>query len=148
MGKQAEHTSWKLSEEQKERVLEWIAIFSSNREVLRLMRRYEFPEVSTETITYYRNKYGDQCEVLRERFRRRAMEKGWALKEARVALLNDMLADWGSRKPDGKEVTEMVLKVEKQLSERIDDPAVQRVKLEFDSPATMEDLMEGLEEEV
>ena len=141
MDKQPKHTSWKLSEEQKERVLEWIAMFPTNRDVLRLMRRYNFPEVSTETITYYRNKYGEQCEVLRERFRVRALERGWSRKEARIALLNDMLADWGSRKPDSKEVTETALKIEKQLSERVDDPAVQRVKLEFDSPATMEELM-------
>lgn len=143
MSEKEPHTSWKLSEEQKEQVLEWIAIFPTNREILRLMKRYNFPVVSTESITYYRNKHGELVAVLKERFRKRALEKGWALKEARVALLNDMLDDWSSRKPDGKEVSEMVLKVEKQLSERVDDLAIQTIKLEFDEPKTMQDLIEG-----
>ena len=136
------HTSWKLSEEQKEMVMEWIAIFPSNRDVLSLMERYKFPEIRSDSITYYRNKYGEQAEVLKERFRVRALERGWALKEARVALLSDMLRDSAK----GKEV-KATLAIERQLSERVDDPRLQRVKLEFPPIQSMEELMEEMEEE-
>lgn len=138
--------AWKLNDEQKEQLLEWLAMFPSNRDVLRLMERYNFPVTTSENLSGYRKRYGLQMDDYRKKFQERAINKGWATKDARVNLLKDMLADWGSRKPDSKEVTEMALKVEKQLSERVDDPAVQRVKLEFDSPKTMEDLMEGLNE--
>ncbi len=143
MTENEEHTSWKLSDSEKETVTEWLVIFS-NRDVHRLMKRYKFPQVSDTTLTYHRKQCADTADELRERFRVRAMEKGWSRKEARVTLLNDMLADWGSRKPDGKEVTEMALKIEKQLSERVDDLAIQRVKLEFDTPKSMLELVEGL----
>lgn len=139
---QEAHTSWKLSEEEKDQLMEWIAIFPTNREILSLMKRYGFPEISTGSITYYRNKYGEQVEELKERFRVRALEKGWALKEARVALLSDMLRD----SAEGKEV-KATLAIEKQLSERVDDPRLQRVKLEFPPIQSMEELMEEMEEE-
>ena len=139
---QEAHTSWKLSEEQKDQLMEWIAIFPTNREILSLMRRYEFPEITTGSITHYRNKYGEQVEELKERFRVRALERGWALKEARVALLSDMLRD----SAEGKEVR-ATLAIERQLSERVDDPRLQRVELEYISPKSMEELMKEMEEE-
>ena len=139
---QEAHTSWKLSEEQKDQLMEWIAIFPTNREILKLMERYDFPDISTGSITYYRNKYGEQAEVLKERFRVRALEKGWALKEARVALLNDMLG----QSVDGRDV-KAILAIERQLSERVDDPRLQRVKIEYEEPKSMEELMEEMEEE-
>lgn len=142
MNEPKEHTSWKLSEEQKEQIMEWIAIFPSNREILSLMERYDFPELASDTISYYRNKYGPQVEELAERFRVRALEKGWALKEARVALLNDMLGE-SITKTDIK----ATLAIERQLSERVDDPRLQQVKVEFSSPRSMEELMEELEAE-
>lgn len=142
MGEPKEHTSWKLSEEQKEQIMEWIVIFPTNREILRLMKRYDFPDLASDSITYYRNKYGEQVEVLAERFRVRALERGWALKEARVALLNDMLGE-SITKTDVK----ATLAIERQLSERVDDPRLQRVKLEFDEPLSMEELLKELEEE-
>ena len=141
-----EKKAWKLNDEQKIQLLEWLAMFPSNRDVLRLMERHNFPKVTSENLSGYRKRYGLQMDSYRKQFKERAINRGWAVKDARVALMKDMLADWGSRKPDGKEVTEMTLKIEKQLSERVDDLAVQRVKLEFDSPKTMEDLMEGLDE--
>lgn len=136
------HTSWKLSEEQKEQVMEWIAIYPSNREILQLMDHYKFPELASDSITYYRNKYGEQVEVLAERFRVRALEKGWALKEARVALLNDMLGE-----SIGKTDIKATLAIERQLSERVDDPGLQRVKLEFGPIQSMEEVIKELEEE-
>lgn len=135
------HTSWKLSEEQKETLVEWTAIFPTNREILQLMERYDFPEISTGSITYYRNRYSEQAEELKERFRVRALEKGWALKEARVALLNDMLGE-----SIGRSDLKATLAIERQLSERVDDPGLQRVELEFISPKSMEELMEEMEE--
>ena len=139
-GKKA-HTSWKLTEAQKEQVVEWIAVFPSNREVLTLMRRYGYPEVASESLTYYRQKYGEKVEELTKRFREKALERGWAIKEARVQLLDSMLSDWSSREPDGKEVSEMALKIEKQLSERVDEPSLQKVQLSFDEPQLMKDLV-------
>lgn len=143
MGAQAgqkEHTSWKLSEEQKQQVMEWIAIFPSNREIISLMKRYDFPELTAESITYYREKAGPLVEELKEQFRKRALEKGWAVKEARVALLKDML-----HKSAGGVETKEMLAIEKQLSERVDDSQLQRVKLEFDEPKSMEELMEEMD---
>lgn len=142
MSEPKEHTSWKLSEEQKERIMEWIGIFPTNREILQLMEHYKFPELKSDSISYYRKKYGEQVEVLAERFRVRALERGWALKEARVALLNDMLGE-----SIGKTDIKATLAIEKQLSERVDDPRLQRVKVEYDAPLSMEELLKELEEE-
>lgn len=142
MNEPKEHTSWKLSEEQKEQIMEWIAIFPTNREILQLMKRYGFPELASDSISYYRKKYGEQVEVLAERFRVRALERGWALKEARVALLNDMLGA-----SIGKTDIKATLAIERQLSERVDDPRLQRVKIEYSEPKSMEELLKELEED-
>ena len=138
--------SWKLTDDQKKLILRWIAAFPSNRAVMAMCRMYGFPSLTQEAISYYRGKYSDTTVVEeRQKFIETALNQGWADRKNRVEMMSGMIEDWVGRAPTSKEVAEMILKIEKQLSERVDDPAVQRVKLEFDSPKTMEDLMGELE---
>lgn len=130
---------WKLTEEQKAQIIEWLAIFPSNRDIHSLMKKYEMPSVSDTALTYYRNKYAEQSDVLKERFRLNALERGWALKEARVQLLEELLRE----SVEGADV-KTTLAIEKQLSERVDEPSLQRLLVEFEEPKTMEELMKGL----
>lgn len=139
----------KLTREQQDLILRWVAAGMTNRAVLAMGRMHNFPSLTSAAISYYRTKYSDTTiSEERQKFIETALNQGWADRKNRVEMLSGMIEDWVGRAPTSKEVTEMVLKIEKQLSERVDEPSLQRVKLEFDSPTTMEDLMEGLSEEV
>lgn len=137
----------KLSDEQRGLILRWLAAGMTNRAVMSMCRRYSFPSLAGETISYYRAKYSKiEIDEARKRYIETALTEGWADRKNRVELLSAMLEDWTGRSPDAKEVEEMRLKIEKQLSERVDEPSLQKVQLSFVEPCPMRDLVESLEE--
>ena len=132
----------KLNEEQRGLILRWVAAGFTNRTILSMCRRYGFPSLTNGAIGYYRSRYSDSTVAEeRKKFIETALNEGWADRKNRVELLSAMLEDWTGRSPDMKEVEEMRLKIEKQLSERVDEPSLQKVQLSFDEPQTMKDLV-------
>ena len=134
--------SWKLNDNQKALILRWIAAGMSNRSVMAMCKMHSFPSLTQEAISYYRVKYSDTTVAEeRKKFIETALNEGWADRKNRVEMLSGMVEDWIGRAPTSKEVTEMVLKIEAQLSQRVDEPSLQKVQLSFDEPQTMKDLV-------
>ncbi len=141
-------TGPKLNTAQRNLVIRWVAAGFTNRAILAMCKSHGFPSLSSAAITHYRTKdYGTAITEERQKFIETALNQGWADRKNRVEWLGTVMEDWTGRVTVGKEVTEMALKIEKQLSERVDDPLLQRVKLEFDSPKSMLELMEGVRDE-
>lgn len=140
-------TGPKLNQAQRSLVIRWVAAGYTNRAVLSMCRMYGFPSLTSASISHYRTKYSDSTiNEERQKFIETALNQGWADRKNRVEWLSGLMESWTGREPLSKDVSEMALKIEKQLSERVDEPSLQRVKLEFDSPKSMQDLMEGLDE--
>ena len=134
--------SWKLDDNQKALILRWIAAGMSNRAVMSMCKMHSFPSLTQEAISYYRVKYSDTTVAEeRKKFIETALNEGWADRKNRVEMLSGMVEDWIGRAPTSKEVTEMVLKIEAQLSQRVDEPSLQKVQLSFDEPQPMKDLV-------
>jgi len=132
----------KLTNEQRALILRWIAAGFTNRSVLSMCRRHRFPNLSETMICYYRKRYSDSDIVTaREEFIKTALTEGWADRKNRVELLGNMLEDWAERAPESKEVSDMTLKIEAQLAQRVDEPSLQKVQLSFDEPQPMKDLV-------
>lgn len=136
---------WKLNSEQKELVVGWIAEFPSNRAVLAKCKAADFPELTSEAIRYYRRRYDKDLAEIREKRRSEALEGGWAKLEVRVAQYQAMLDDWSTRKPQGKEEADMILKASRQLAEEVGAIRPRVVGMVFDSPRTMQALMDGID---
>lgn len=139
---------WKLDDEEKEMLIGWIAEFPSNRAVLARCRAHNFPDITRQTVEYYRKKHNLRLAEIRERHRSEALEQGWARLENRIALLQDMLDDWASRTPQNRQAAELVLKLERAIAQELGQLA-QRHKVEqevtFEQPKTMAELLLGLE---
>jgi len=138
----------KLTNDQRALILRWLAAGFTNRSIMAMCRRYRFPSLTEAMICYYRKHYSDSdIAEARKKFIETALNQGWADRKNRVELLSAMLESWTGREPDSKEVSDMALKIEAQLSQRVDEPALQKVELTFGEPKPMKDLVEGLEDE-
>jgi hypothetical protein len=77
----------KLTDEQKEALLMWLAADYDTRLIRRWFAAKEWPELDRAMFTYYRKRYQDQIASVRAERRSHALNSGLALKEERVARL-------------------------------------------------------------
>ena len=77
----------KLTEEQREALLTWLAAEYDTRLIRKWFAANEWPELSRPAFTYYRKKHDQDIEALRTERRLKALNSGLALKEERVARL-------------------------------------------------------------
>jgi hypothetical protein len=79
----------KLTNEQKETLLMWLAADYDSRLIALWFQEREWPELSRATLTYYRNTYGIEIEKVRAERKESALNTGLAVKEERVKRLVD-----------------------------------------------------------
>jgi hypothetical protein len=79
----------KLTNEQRETLLTWLAADYDSRLIALWFKEREYPEISRATLSYYREKYGVEIEKLRAERRTSALNTGLAIKEERVKRLSD-----------------------------------------------------------
>jgi hypothetical protein len=79
----------KLTSEQKETLLMWLAADYDSRLIAVWFQEREWPELSRATLTYYRQTYGVDIEKMRLERKESALNTGLALKEERVKRLAD-----------------------------------------------------------
>jgi hypothetical protein len=79
----------KLTSEQKETLLMWLAADYDSRLIALWFQEREWPELSRATLTYYRNTYGIEIEKVRAERKESALNTGLAVKEERVKRLVD-----------------------------------------------------------
>lgn len=77
----------KLTEEQREALLTWLAAEYDTRLIRKWFAANEWPELDRSMFTYYRKKHGHDIDALRVERRSRALNSGLALKEERIARL-------------------------------------------------------------
>lgn len=77
----------KLTSEQRETLLQWLAADYDWRLIQAWFKEREWPIVNRSTVFYYRKAYGVDIERLRADRRDRALETGLALKTERVKRL-------------------------------------------------------------
>lgn len=77
----------KLTEEQREALLMWMAAEYDTRLIRRRFAANGWPDLSRAALAYYRKRYGSDIEALRKERRDSALNSGLALKEERVARL-------------------------------------------------------------
>jgi hypothetical protein len=79
----------KLTNEQKEALLTWLAADYDSRLIALWFQEREWPELSRATLTYYRQAYGIDIEKMRTERKQSALNTGLAVKEERVKRLAD-----------------------------------------------------------
>jgi hypothetical protein len=79
----------KLTNEQKETLLMWLAADYDSRLIALWFQEREWPELSRATLTYYRQTYGVDIDKLRAERKESALNTGLAVKEERVKRLVD-----------------------------------------------------------
>jgi hypothetical protein len=79
----------KLTNEQKETLLMWLAADYDSRLIALWFQEREWPELSRATLSYYRTIYRIDIEKLRAERRTSALNTGLAIKEERVKRLSD-----------------------------------------------------------
>jgi len=77
----------KLTEEQREALLTWLAAEYDTRLIRKWFAAREWPELSRAAFTYYRKRHGVDIEALRVERRNYALNSGVALLAERVARL-------------------------------------------------------------
>jgi hypothetical protein len=77
----------KLTNEQRETLLTWLAADYDSRLIALWFKEREYPEISRDTLSYYRTKYGVDIEKMRAARRESALNTGLAVKEERVKRL-------------------------------------------------------------
>lgn len=77
----------KLTDEQKEALLMWLAADYDTRLIRKWFAAREWPELDRSMFTYYRKRYGVDIETLRAERRNLALNSGVALQAERVARL-------------------------------------------------------------
>ena len=78
----------KLTNEQREALLTWLAADYDTRLIRQWFKSREgWPEITHELVYYYRDKHREQIETLRRQRRAAAIMTGLALKEERIARL-------------------------------------------------------------
>jgi hypothetical protein len=79
----------KLTNEQKETLLTWLAADYDSRLIALWFKKREWPELSRATLSYYRDTYKINIEKVRAERLSSALNTGLALKEERVKRLTD-----------------------------------------------------------
>jgi hypothetical protein len=79
----------KLSKEQREQVLTWIAADYDTQLIRQWMEKREWPKIGRNTLYIYRRRYATKIEELRKQRLSLALTTGLALKEERVTRLKD-----------------------------------------------------------
>lgn len=77
----------KLTPEQKEALLHWLAAEYSAPLIRKWQRDREWAELTDGTISYYRDKWSEEIAAARQERRQSAISSGLALKEERVGRL-------------------------------------------------------------
>ena len=77
----------KLTSEQKETLLTWLAADYDSRLITGWFKEREWPELSRATLSFYRKTYGIKIDEIRAKRLESALNKGLALKEERVKRL-------------------------------------------------------------
>jgi hypothetical protein len=73
----------KLTNEQRETLLTWLAADYDSRLIALWFKEREYPEISRDTLSYYRTKYGVDIEKMRAARRESALNTGLAVKDTR-----------------------------------------------------------------
>jgi hypothetical protein len=79
----------KLTNEQKETLLTWLAADYDSRLIMLWFKEREWCELTRDNLSYYRKVYGIDIEKLRAERRTSALNTGLAIKEERVKRLSD-----------------------------------------------------------
>src|SRR3990167_5343919 len=77
----------KLNAEQQSALLKWLAADYDTALILKWFEERKWPVISQALVSYYRTRYSDDVEMIRQKRRRSAFSRGLALKEERVARL-------------------------------------------------------------
>lgn len=97
----------KLSREQRNQVLTWIAADYPSPVIFKWMKEMKWPTVTRRTLRYYRKRFDPQIQELRKQRLSLALTTGLALKEERVTRLKgeaDLLEviKWEADKKTGR----------------------------------------------
>lgn len=79
----------KLTNEQKETLLMWLAADYDSRLIAVWFKEREWPDLSRDTLSYYRTTYGIKIDEMRAARKESALNTGLALKEERVKRLTE-----------------------------------------------------------
>jgi hypothetical protein len=79
----------KLTNEQRETLLTWLAADYDSRLITLWFKERDWPELSRDTLSYYRTKHGIDIEKMRAERKESALNTGLALKEERVKRLTE-----------------------------------------------------------
>jgi hypothetical protein len=80
-------TGYKLNEQQKDTLLEWIAAEYSSRLIRHWFQQHGWPEITRQGIHHYRQRFREEIEQKRQERRGSALTRGLALREERVKRL-------------------------------------------------------------